>query len=159
MFQIQNLNQPSIAVVWRSSWWFITKLSSRRWSSNFRCLCLVEAEEELHRAHEISCGNDDVNLYRQLQKKLYYWPKMAKDASEIQKGCLQYKSISMRKESLCLRSKILEKTYLNFLLHKSVATESIWRLEDQEESLEVLYLAGLFRRGFNQAPLRFLVGN
>lgn len=29
-----------------------------------RALCLTETREELHRIHHLSCGENDINLYR-----------------------------------------------------------------------------------------------
>lgn len=49
-----------------------------------RALSMAEANEELKRVHELSCKDNNVSLDRRLQKQKYYWPEMAKEATEQQ---------------------------------------------------------------------------
>lgn len=43
----------------------------------------AEAKEELKHVRNLSCGDNDVRLYRRLQRQGYYWPEMAKEANDI----------------------------------------------------------------------------
>lgn len=45
------------------------------------------AKEELKCIHDLSYGNNDLSLYKCLQRQGYYRPGMAKDDARIQRGC------------------------------------------------------------------------
>lgn len=47
-------------------------------------LSLIDVKEELCRAHNLSCGEKDISLYRRLQRHAYYRHEMAGDAAEMQ---------------------------------------------------------------------------
>lgn len=46
---------------------------------------MVKATEELKHVHVLSCGDNDINLYKRLQRQGYYWLKMSKDSTDLQK--------------------------------------------------------------------------
>jgi hypothetical protein len=53
-----------------------------------RCVNLKEAVRKLTEVHEKSCEfRDGMNLYRRLQCLGYFWPKMSKEAANLQKQC------------------------------------------------------------------------
>lgn len=52
-----------------------------------RPLSITEVKEELQRVHELSCGDNDVSIYRCLKRQGYYWPRTAKEATELQSAC------------------------------------------------------------------------
>lgn len=45
------------------------------------------AKEELERIHNLSCGDNNISLYRLLRRQGYYSPNMGKDAANTQKDC------------------------------------------------------------------------
>lgn len=61
---------------------------------NGRVLALAisnaEAKEELKRFNELSCDDNEISLYKRLQRQGYYWTEMAKEAANIQKDCTNF---------------------------------------------------------------------
>lgn len=51
-------------------------------------LVLDRGKGELHRIHDISCGENDTSLNRHLQRQWFYWHEMARDAAEIHVACM-----------------------------------------------------------------------
>lgn len=64
---------------------------------------MVEVKDELQRIHELSHEVNDVNLYKRLQRQ-HYWPKMAKEAAELQSACLLYREALDKRDSLFIHS-------------------------------------------------------
>ena len=53
-----------------------------------RCVNLREAARKLIEVYEKSCEfNDEVSLYRKLQRLGYFWPNMSKEAASLQEQC------------------------------------------------------------------------
>ena len=51
------------------------------------CVCGKQARLILNKYHETWCGEEGPPLYRRIQRAGYYWPTMAKDASQVQMHC------------------------------------------------------------------------
>lgn len=47
----------------------------------------VDVKEELQCVHDLSSGDNDIKLYRRLQKQGHYWAQMFKEATDLQKSC------------------------------------------------------------------------
>lgn len=69
-----------------------------------RALSTAAAKEELQRVHELSSGNNDVSLYKCLQRQEYYWPKVAKEAAKLHSVYPRCQEPLDTKESLFIQS-------------------------------------------------------
>lgn len=49
-----------------------------------RALSIAQAKEELRHVHDISYGDNDISLYRRLNKQWYYCLEMIKEVDELQ---------------------------------------------------------------------------
>lgn len=54
-----------------------------------QALFTAEAKEELQHIHKLSCADNDVSLYRRLEREGYCWLAMVKEAVELQFVCPQ----------------------------------------------------------------------
>lgn len=93
----------------------------------------AEAKNELQRIHNLSCGDNDIRLYRLLKIQGYCWPEIAKEAVDIQKGC------SRRQESLDLGESMFvsevgdwKQLCLDFLQHRVLPPRysNLWRFRE-----------------------------
>lgn len=46
----------------------------------------AESKEQLKQIHDSTCADNDISLYRRIQRQCYYWPSMPKDAAHIQQN-------------------------------------------------------------------------
>lgn len=72
-----------------------------------RPMSKVEGKATLQRVHDLSCGDNDISLYRHLYRQGYYWPKMFKEATELQRSCTKCReSLDVGEPLLFKRSEI-----------------------------------------------------
>ncbi|KAK9932282.1 hypothetical protein M0R45_019525 [Rubus argutus] len=124
-----------------------------------RCICEKEARQRLHEVHEATCGLEQViSLYRRLQRKGYYWPKMKEQASEIQTSCLKCSMSPSEEEVFAVAATEDWRTpYLMFLINNTLPTDTRYRYKLKKTSKRY-FVDGevLYRKGFNGEPLRCL---
>ncbi|KAK9951374.1 hypothetical protein M0R45_006821 [Rubus argutus] len=124
-----------------------------------RYICEKEARQRLHQVHEATCRLEQViSLYRRLQRKGYYWPRMKEQASEIQVSCPKCSVLPSEEEVFTVATTEDWRTpYLMFLLNNTLPTDARCRYKLKKTSKryfingEVLYI-----KGFNGEPLRCL---
>lgn len=46
----------------------------------------AESKEQLKQIHDSTCADNDISLYRRIQRQCYYWPSMPKNAAHIQQN-------------------------------------------------------------------------
>lgn len=51
------------------------------------CIGNAEAQEKLREIHKKTCGENDITLYRRVQRQGCYWPTMKNDAATILRAC------------------------------------------------------------------------
>lgn len=59
-----------------------------------------EAKEELEHIHYSTYADNDISLYKHMQKQGYYWPDMAKDSANIQKKLPKMPRVDRRQRVL-----------------------------------------------------------
>ena len=90
-----------------------------------RCISNDEAGRKLQEFHDIWCSEDGPPLYRRIQRAGYYWPSMAKDASQLQVSCLS--CLLMLDEAECkfvASTRDWRRSYMNFLKNNVLPTDS-----------------------------------
>lgn len=119
-----------------------------------RALSMAKAKEDLQRVHKRSYGDNDVNLYRSLQRRGYYSLRMAKGAGELQSTCPRCQEPPDIRESLFMQSAgDWIQPYMDFLVHLTLPNNRFDAMNIKWKSSKFFMEEGhLFRRDFNQAP-------
>ncbi|KAG5524128.1 hypothetical protein RHGRI_030950 [Rhododendron griersonianum] len=52
-----------------------------------RCVGLGEVKTKLRQIHDKTCGENEISLYRRVQRQGYYWPSMKEDAAKVLRTC------------------------------------------------------------------------
>lgn len=102
-----------------------------------RALAMAEAKEELQHVLKLSCGDNDVSLYRRLQRQGYYWPERDKEALSYNLPTRNAKSL-LRNPSSYNQSETA--TLFGLFPTSNFVEQSLKRKENQEKVLEVLNL-------------------
>ena len=83
-----------------------------------------EAKEKLKHIHELVCGKEGPKLSQRLQRIGYYWPKIIKEAAELQNSCQNCKFIFDSAESIMVTEiSDWRKPYKEYLEHKVLSPE------------------------------------
>lgn len=101
---IQKLAQPSSSVITRELKDFVLKNGKLYYRGSggvlARAISKAEAKTELEHVYDLCCRDNDISLYRRLQKRGYYWPNMEQDAADLQGQCIKCQEFLDVKESL-----------------------------------------------------------
>lgn len=82
-----------------------------------RCIGPDEAKGKLEAMHGKTCGASDIPLYRRVQREGYFWPDMARDASQVQQGCPHCQSFPTFKEACLVEvNEDWRVPYINYLV-------------------------------------------
>lgn len=65
-----------------------------------RCVGAEEAREVLNQIHDDNCAENEIALYRRVQRQGYFWPNMKKDADLIMKNCTWCSLYAVKPECL-----------------------------------------------------------
>ncbi|KAG5552094.1 hypothetical protein RHGRI_010249 [Rhododendron griersonianum] len=92
-----------------------------------RCICAKEAEEVLDRIHIDNCADNEIALYRRIQRQGYYWPTMKKEADLITKNCTRCSLYMAQPECLMANTDNQEvdwrQVYIDYLREGALPTE------------------------------------
>ena len=105
-----------------------------------RCVNLEEVAKRLNKVHERTyCVENEIPLYRHLQRLGYYWPDMKTQASEVQSQCPKCQHVFDKVESYAIFQTTDWRTpFLEFILEGVLPTDK----------KEAYYLKKLGRRYF-----------
>lgn len=75
-----------------------------------------EAKEELQRTDNLSCGDNDISVYRYLRRQGYHWLKMATKAADLQNDYVRcQESLDIGESLLIKEAEDLRQPCLDFL--------------------------------------------
>lgn len=78
-----------------------------------------EGKVELERIHESTCADNDISLYRRIQRQGYFWPSMAKDAARVQRNCPKcQESVDISEALFIQEAGDWRQPYLDYLQHR-----------------------------------------
>lgn len=84
---IEKFSQPSSSAAARELKDFVLRNGELYYRGSGGVLARVISKEqgkaEMDHVHNLCCGDNDISLYRRLQRKGYYWPNMKQDAADL----------------------------------------------------------------------------
>ena len=124
-----------------------------------RCVNLEEVAKRLSEVHERTCYTEnEIPLYRRLQRLGYFWPDMKTQASEVQSHCPTSQHMFDRAKSYAIFQMTNWRTpFLEFILEGVLLTDRKKAYYLKKLARRFFVEKGiLFRKGYNSEPLRCL---
>lgn len=162
---IQKLAQPLYSVITRALKNFVLKNGELYYRGNrgvlARAISKTEAKTKLERVQDLCCGDNDISLYRRLQRRGYYWPNMKQHTADLQGKCMKCQEFLDVNESLFIEEAgDWKQPYLDFLQHKLLPSNRNDAIKVQMISTRFFVEDGLlFRKCLSQATLRCITGD
>lgn len=100
----------------------------------------VDAKMEVKRVHNIYCEDNDISMYRRLQRKWYYRPDMSKDAFELQRNRAKcQESLYVGESSFVQEAGYWRQSYLDFVQRRLLPLKLTDAMKIQRKSTRFLW--------------------
>lgn len=114
-------------------------------------------KQELQQIHDVSCGDNNISLYKRLQME-GYWPKMAKEADDFQRSYTRcQESLDVGEYLFTQEGRDWLPPYLDFVQHLLLPSYHFDAMKFKRKFF--VEEDSLFKRSFNQALLRCIMGD